>query len=82
MSIDPFPVSLGVHHGHRVYLCYSSYGYYLEYNGENYSIPDWAKGKFVFINPTGPENLNESYYFRRGEKIAIKIIDYKIKSKI
>lgn len=37
------PTSLGVYNGHNVFLYYGTYGYYLKYNNENYSIPNWAK---------------------------------------
>jgi hypothetical protein len=58
------PTLLGVHNGYDVFYCYGPYGYYLKYDNENYSIPNWAK----------QENLKELFNLTH----AIKIIDWKI----
>ena len=58
---------LGMHNGEMVYLCHGKYGEYLKYNGQNFSIPDWAK----------QENLVEMFNLYH----AVKIIDYKMKNK-
>jgi hypothetical protein len=61
------PTSLGVYDGHSVFYCYGLYGYYLKYNNENYSIPNWAK----------QENLKELFNLTH----AINIIDWKRNNK-
>jgi len=61
------PTSLGIYNGYDVFYCYGSYGYYLKYDNENYSIPNWAK----------QENLKELFNLTH----AIKIIDWKIINK-
>ena len=61
------PTLIGVHNGYDVFYCYVSYGYYLKYDNENYSIPNWAK----------QENLKELFNLTH----AIKIIDWKIINK-
>ena len=58
---------LGMHNGEMVYLCHGKYGEYLKYNGQNFSIPNWAK----------QENLGEMFNLYH----AVKIIDYKMKNK-
>jgi topoisomerase IA-like protein len=62
------PKLLGTHNGEMVYLCHGKYGEYLKYNGQNFSIPDWAK----------QENLVEMFNLYH----AVKIIDYKMKNKV
>jgi len=61
------PTLLGVHNGYDVFYCYGAYGYYLKYDNENYSIPNWAK----------QENLKELFNLTH----AINIIDWKISHK-
>jgi glycogen synthase len=61
------PTLIGVHNGYDVFYCYGKYGYYLKYDNENYSIPNWAK----------QENLKELFNLTH----AIKIIDWKIINK-
>ena len=60
------PQQLGVYHDKIIYICYGKFGYYLRYDGKNYSIPEWAR----------KENLNEMF----GLSHAINIIDWKMKN--
>ena len=62
------PQQLGVYHDKIIYICYGKFGYYLRYDGKNYSIPEWAR----------KENLNEMF----GLSHAINIIDWKMKNKV
>ena len=61
------PQQLGVYHDKIIYICYGKFGYYLRYDGKNYSIPEWAR----------KENLNEMFNLSH----AINIIDWKIRNK-
>jgi hypothetical protein len=46
----------------------NKFGYYLRYDGKNYSIPEWAR----------KENLNEMFNLSH----AINIIDWKMNNKV
>jgi len=61
------PQQLGVHNDKIIYICHGKFGYYLRYEGKNYSIPEWARR----------ENLNEMFNLSH----AINIIDWKIRNK-
>ena len=37
---------LGVHKDKIVYICYGKFGYYLRYDGKNYSIPQLARKEY------------------------------------
>ncbi len=58
------PKILGMHNGNFIHLCSGPYGEYLQYDGKNYSLPDWAK----------KENLDVMFNLYH----AVKIIDYKM----
>ncbi len=62
------PEQLGVWNDKIIYMCYGKFGYYLRYDGKNYSIPEWAK----------MENLNEPL----GIDQTTNIIDWKIRNKV
>ncbi len=74
MSIEGVTVTkiiepqLGVHNDKIIYICYGKFGYYLKYDGKNYSIPEWVR----------KENLNEMFNLSH----AINIIDWKIRNKV
>lgn len=38
--IDPIPI--GSHNGNSIYLYFGKYGYYLKYDGKNFSLPKWV----------------------------------------
>ena len=59
---------LGVHKAKNIYYCDGKYGWYLRYDGKNYSIPQWAK----------QENLEEAFSLSD----AINIIEWKIRNPI
>jgi hypothetical protein len=62
------PQQLGVHNDKIFYICHGKFGYYLRYDGKNYSIPEWTRR----------ENLNEMFNLTH----AINIIDWKIRNKV
>jgi len=62
------PQQLGVHNDKIIYICYGKFGYFLRYDGKNYSIPLWAQ----------KENLNEMFNLTH----AINIIDWKMKNNV
>ncbi len=60
------PQQLGVHNDKIIYICYGKFGYYLRYDGKNYSILLW----------TQKENLNEMFNLTH----VMNIIDWKMKN--
>ncbi len=62
------PQQLGVWNDNIIYMCYEKFGYYLRYDGKNYSIPEQVKMK----------NLNEPF----GIAQASNILDWKIRNKV
>ena len=61
------PQQLGVWNDKIIYICYGKFGYYLRYDGKNFSIPEWAR----------KENLNEMFNLTH----TINIIDWKMSNK-
>jgi topoisomerase IA-like protein len=87
---------LGMHKDHPIHLNFGKFGYYLRYDGKNYSLPAWASPnlslyqavkivdyKMTLSQKRASEQLEnaEASSCRSTKQLEIKIPEYKPKIK-
>ena len=66
---------LGMHKDHPIHLNFGKFGYYLRYDGKNYSLPAWASPDLSLFQAV------KIIDYKMKKQLEVKIPDYKPKIK-
>ncbi len=64
---------LGMHKDHPIHLNFGKFGYYLRYDGKNYSLPAWASPDLSLFQAV------KIIDYKMKKQLEVKIPEYKPK---